>query len=226
MRRRSSSVVPTLEPSDSPPSCSALTGDLQQPVASVSAARRMSSSPMRAHVGGLGRELRASAARPSAATRGRPSTLASRPGSAAGSTAGAIARARPSPRPAVLGGGRGQRQRRLGRGRRLQRLRRAAVVGHRRVPSPCGSYPRARTPLTLLTRGQSTSFPRGRGPSLWHSRRARVAGTGRRPAHGFGPGSGSDCGPAATPAVPAVPPALTGPGETPPSPKEPSVEPI
>ena len=45
MRRSSSSVVPTFEPSDSPPSCSALTGVLSSRF-EVSAACRMSPSPM------------------------------------------------------------------------------------------------------------------------------------------------------------------------------------
>jgi len=45
VRRSSSRVEPTLEPSASPPSCSALTGDLSSRL-ELSAALRMSSSPI------------------------------------------------------------------------------------------------------------------------------------------------------------------------------------
>ena len=45
VRRSSSRVEPTLDPSASPPSCSALTGDCSSRL-EVSAARLMSTSPM------------------------------------------------------------------------------------------------------------------------------------------------------------------------------------
>jgi hypothetical protein len=45
VRRSSSSVEPTFDPSASPPSCSALTGDLSSRL-EVSAACRMSTSPI------------------------------------------------------------------------------------------------------------------------------------------------------------------------------------
>ena len=45
VRRSSSSVDPTFEPSDRPPSCSALTGELSSRL-EVSAAARMSPSPI------------------------------------------------------------------------------------------------------------------------------------------------------------------------------------
>ena len=98
---------------------------------------------------------------------------------------------------------------RLGGGRRCQRLRRAAVVGHRPVPS-LAVLPPGPDPLTLLTRGQSTSFP-GAAVHLF----GIVACTGRWPASlALASGSGSDCGPSITPATDrprcSSPPALTG----------------
>ena len=213
--------TPTLEPSDSPPSCSALTGELQQPVADVSAARRMSSVAHGADVGGLGGELGR------ARRDGQQRLEVGRRPWRRGRAAPPGPRRERSPRPAVVAtavlgvgavsvsGGSVAVGGANGCGALLE-----SVIG---VSLPLRFVPPGPDPLTLLTRGQSTSFPGG-AVHLF----GIVACTGRWPRPLALPPDRGQTVAFRSPPQPCLPsrPPSPAPGERPPRSKEPSVEPI